>query len=151
MRFRTAVALLMLAAAPFALAACGDDDDEEPPGLEHAVHVHLDEWSLEAEPLTIAGPTTANIGGHNHGQYPHQLTVVETDLDPAALPISKARVDLSTVGEPIVEFDVPAADGDEGTQVAAAVLEPGRYVLYCAIPGHYQQGMYGTLEVTAGP
>jgi len=143
--------LIFLAiASAAALTGCGGDD-EEPAGLEHDVHVHLDEWSVETEPESIAGAGTVNIGGHNHGKYPHQVTVIKTDLDPGNLPISKSRVDVEAIGEPAVEFDVPAADGDEGTQVASAELTTGRYVVFCAIPGHYQQGMYGTLEVTAGP
>ena len=149
MFIRTALVLLAFAALAGGLTACGDDDDDVPPGLAHDIHVHLDEWSLKAEPQSIDGPATVNIGGHNHGQYPHQVTVVQTDIDPAALPIKRARVDIDAIGEPAVEFDVPAADGDTGIQVASAELTPGKYVLFCAIPGHYQQGMFGTLEVTA--
>lgn len=141
--------ILVALASLVALAACGDDD-EEPSGLEHDVHVHLDEWSVETEPGSVAAGTV-NIGGHNHGKYPHQVTVVKTDLDSAKLPISKSRVDIEAIGDPAVEFDVPAADGGEGLQVATAELTPGKYVVFCAIPGHYQQGMRGTLEVTSAP
>jgi len=148
MLIRTALAVLAFGGLAIGLTACGGDGDE-PPGLAHDVHVHLDEWSLKAEPPSIDGPATVNIGGHNHGRYPHQLTVVQTDIDPASLPVKKARVDVGAIGEPAVGFDVPAADEDTGIQVASAELTPGKYVLYCAIPGHYQQGMYGTLEVTA--
>lgn len=133
------------------LAACGGGDDEEPAGLEHDVHVHLDEWSVEAVPTSFAGPATVNIGGHNHGQYPHQVTIVKTDLDPGALPITKLRVDVQALGGVVVAFDVPAADSDEGIQVASAEVSPGKYVVFCAIPGHYQQGMYASFEVTASP
>ncbi len=146
-KFLSALAIASLAGI---LAACGSDD-EEPLGLEHDVHVHLDEWSVNPEPDSIGGPGTLNIGGHNHGKYPHQITIIRTDLDPVALPISKARVDIPAIGDPVVEFDVPAADGDEGIQVASAEVTTGKYVLFCAIPGHYQQGMYGSFEVTAAP
>ncbi len=150
-RWRYAVGLLAAFAAAVLFAACGGGGDEEPPGLTHDVHVHLDEWSVEPAPPTIQGPAVVNIGGHNHGKYPHQITIVETDLDDGNLPISKARVDLEAIGEPALEFDVPAADGDEGLQVASVELPVGKYVIYCAIPGHYQQGMHAAFEVTASP
>ena len=148
---RAVLSVLALAALVGIFAACGGGDDKEPAGLKHDIHVHLDEWSVKPDPESIAGPATINIGGHNHGKYPHQVTVVKTDLDPGALPISKLRVDVEALGGAIVEFDVPAADGDEGTQVASAEMSPGRYVIFCAIPGHYQQGMHAGFEVTAAP
>lgn len=147
--FRACLILLAIAASVALVSACGDDN-EEPAGLEHELHVHLDEWSVETEPGSVAAGTV-NIGGHNHGKYPHQVTAIKTDLDSAELPISKARVDIEAIGDPAVEFDVPAAEGGEGLQVATAELTPGRYVIFCAIPGHYQQGMRGALEVTSAP
>lgn len=147
---RWAVALTLLSAA--ALAACGGSDDPKPPAsLEHDVHVHLDEWSVTVDPPSISGPAVVNIGGHNHGKYPHQITVIRTDLDPAALPISQSRVDVQAIGEPAASFDVPAADDGEGLQVVSADLTPGKYVIFCAIPGHYQQGMHTGFEVIAAP
>lgn len=127
--------------------ACGSGDDDQPQNLAHDIHIHLDEWSVTPSPPAHAEGTVL-IGGHNHGKYPHQVTVVETDLDPGSLPIEKGRVDLAAIGEPVVEFDVPAADDDEGTQVVSAEVTAGKYVIYCAIPGHYQQGMYAPLEIT---
>lgn len=147
---RWAIALTVLSIA--ALAACGGSDGRKPPaGLEHDVHVHLDEWSVSVDPPSVSGPATINIGGHNHGKYPHQVTLVKTDLDPAALPISQSRVDIQAIGEPAAAFDVPAADGGEGLQVVSADLTPGKYVIFCAIPGHYQQGMRTGFEVVAAP
>lgn len=148
---RWAIALTVLSVAAV-LAACGSGDDRKPPaGLEHDVHVHLDEWSVKVDPPSVSGPATINIGGHNHGKYPHQITVVKTDLDPAALPISQSRVDIQAIGKPAAAFDVPAADGGEGLQVVSADLTPGKYVIFCAIPGHYQQGMHTGFEVIAAP
>jgi len=140
--------LLTAVASLVALAiACGGG--EEPPGLKHDIHVHLDEWSVRVDPPSITGRAIVNIGGHNHGKYPHQITVIQTDLDPAQLPISQARVDVKAIGEPVAAFDVPASDGGQGLQVVSAEMKPGKYVIFCAIPGHYQQGMYTGFEVLA--
>ncbi len=51
-----------------------------------------------------------------------------------------------------IEFDgAPLAQGetvsDGALGPATAELEPGDYVFYCAIPGHRESGMEGTLTV----
>ncbi len=145
--FRAAILPPVLAALGALAIACGGS--QEPPGLKHDIHVHLDEWSVKVDPPSITGRAVVNIGGHNHGKYPHQITVIETDLDPAQLPISQARVDIKAIGDPVAAFDVPASDDGQGLQVVSAEMKPGRYVIFCAIPGHYQQGMYTGFEVLA--
>lgn len=133
-------------------SGCGDDDDShEVGGLVHDVHVHLDEWSLETEPTTIDGGGTITIGGHNHGSLPHQVTVIKTDLDAADLPLDRVSVDIAAAGEEVFSIEVPPADGDEGLQVGITDLDVGKYAFICNIPGHYQQGMYASVEVTAAP
>jgi uncharacterized cupredoxin-like copper-binding protein len=37
--------------------------------------------------------------------------------------------------------------GQGGTSTASATLKPGRYTFYCAVDGHRQAGMEGTLTV----
>lgn len=37
--------------------------------------------------------------------------------------------------------------GPGGTSKASATLKPGTYTFYCAVPGHRQAGMQGTLKV----
>lgn len=150
MSIRCYAVLAGLAMVTLALAACGGGE-EEPPGLEHDVHVHLDEWSVKPDPTAIPGPATVNIGGHNHGKYPHQVTILKTQLPVAELPIKKGAVDTDTAGELVVAFDVPPANGGEGLQVARADLSVGTYAIFCNIPGHYLQGMFATFEVTQAP
>ncbi len=74
----------------------------------------------------------------------HSFAVVRTDLEGAALPVSKGRVALEEAGELVgtVETVLP---GGSGGRVFS--LPPGRYVLYCDIAGHYEGGMYYTLKV----
>ena len=47
-------------------------------------------------------------------------------------------------GEEVAASDL-VADGESTT--ATAELEPGEYVFYCAVPGHREGGMEGTLTV----
>lgn len=151
MRITLLLAAAIIGALAMTVSACGNGNEEEPPGLEHDIHVHLDEWSVQPDPPSIPGPATVNIGGHNHGKYPHQITVLKTDLPPTELPIQKGAVDTETAGELVVAFDVPPADGGEGLQVATANLSVGKYAIFCNIPGHYLQGMVAAFEVTQAP
>ena len=61
--------------------------------------------------------------------------------DPANLPKKGDEVDESTsVGE--------LADVEPGaTKKATFKLAPGKYAMVCALPGHYEGGMYGSLTV----
>ena len=47
-------------------------------------------------------------------------------------------------GEELAGSDV-VTDGE--TTEASAELEPGEYAYYCAVPGHREGGMEGTLTV----
>lgn len=74
----------------------------------------------------------------------HSFTVVRTDLEGANLPVAKGRVDLDEAGELVGTVETVLPGGAEGRTFS---LPPGRYVLYCDIAGHYEGGMYYTLQV----
>lgn len=77
----------------------------------------------------------------NEGKAEHELVVLKTDQPAAGLKVSGGRVDeADSVGE--ISETAPGA-----TKSATLTLGPGRYVLVCNIPGHYQGGMRGTLTV----
>lgn len=149
MSARWVVVVLPLAVAALAVA-CGDGGPSAPV-LTGRVHVHLDEWSVAPEPASTEGPVTVTFEGHNHGQFPHQVVVIETDRPADDLPMERGKVDVDDAGREMLSIDVPAADPDagrEGRQVGTIDLRPGRYVLICNIAGHYQQGMYAEFQVT---
>jgi len=148
MRLRLLVIFLALLATA---VACGDGDETGLPGVTIDVHAHLDEWSVKLEPASIAKSGRVTFEAHNHGKVPHQLVVIKTDLNPADLPLERVAVDVEAAGEQLLSVDVPAADGEAGRQVSATELDPGEYAIICNIPGHYQQGMYASFEVTEAP
>ncbi len=74
----------------------------------------------------------------------HTFVVVRTDVEGAALPVSKGRVDLEAAGELVGTVDTVLPGGSAGRTFT---LPPGQYVLYCDIAGHYEGGMYYTLRV----
>jgi uncharacterized cupredoxin-like copper-binding protein len=151
---RRSLAVLALA-VPF-LAACGGDDNggkatEKPapattPATTHpaaatgSLTIRMTEFAFDPkDAVAKAGKVT--ISAPNDGKVTHELVVLKTDADPAKLPMKGNEVDESTsVGE--------IADVEAGaTKKHAFKLEPGRYVMVCALPGHYQSGMYGSLTV----
>lgn len=93
-----------------------------------------------------AGSVT--ISAPNNGKLVHELVLTKTSGDPASLPTtSDGEADeakLEARGEFAGEIaDVAAGETKEGT----FKLTPGNYVMFCNLPGHYAQGMYGTLTV----
>lgn len=96
--------------------------------------------SAKAGSVTISAP--------NNGKLVHELVLAKTNQGPASLPTtSNGEVDeakLESRGEVAGEIaDVAAGDTKQGT----LKLTPGKYVMFCNLPGHYAQGMYGALTV----
>ena len=81
----------------------------------------------------------------NTGTVTHDIRLARTDLAPDALPRSGADVDES-------KLEIVATSGDikRREKVTRDVkLQPGGYVLFCNISGHYQLGMRTGFKVTA--
>jgi uncharacterized cupredoxin-like copper-binding protein len=149
----------LVAASAFAVIGCGGDGDgattqaettgttaPQGKGLEIAMGEYFfnpKDASAPAGSVTISAP--------NEGQIVHELVLAKTDADPAKLPtIANGEVDeekLEARGEIAGEIaDVAAGDTKQGT----FKLTPGKYAMFCNVPGHYKQGMYGTLTVKQG-
>ena len=94
-----------------------------------------------------AGPT--KIEAPNEGAVEHELVVFKTDMNPAKLPteangeVNEEKMD--KVAESAGE--IPDVEAGE-TKSEDFKLTPGKYVIFCNLPGHYAAGMYGTLTVT---
>jgi uncharacterized cupredoxin-like copper-binding protein len=94
-----------------------------------------------------AGATT--IEAPNEGSVEHELVVFKTNMNPATLPtdasggVNEEKMD-EVAGEAGEVADVEAGE----TKSGKFDLTPGKYVIFCNLPGHYAQGMYGTLTVT---
>ena len=94
-----------------------------------------------------AGPTT--IEAPNEGSVEHELVVFKTNMDPAKLPTEASGEVNEEKMDKIAESagEIPDVEAGE-TKSAQFELTPGRYVIFCNLPGHYAAGMYGTLTVT---
>jgi uncharacterized cupredoxin-like copper-binding protein len=125
--FGVVIAVLALVLASVAVVFVGDDDDgsNATPGADGGTaSVELSEFALAPAALTV--PAGGSLEVTNAGTAAHNLTVSGTDI---------ASSDL-------------AAGESETLDVSA--LEPGEYEVICAIPGHADAGMKGTLTISDG-
>jgi uncharacterized cupredoxin-like copper-binding protein len=74
---------------------------------------------------------------------PHELMVVPAGKMPAD-PANASMGDMHGVASLVVH---DLTQGMRTAKSATATLEPGEYVLFCGIPGHYQAGQHTTLTV----
>jgi uncharacterized cupredoxin-like copper-binding protein len=130
----------VLAAIPLALAACGSDDS--------------DSDTTAASPTTTAEETTASGGG---GGETVNLSESEFKIDPSEVTTKAGTVtfDISNDGSTVHNLEIEGngveetSDDIQGGQSAQLTvdLKPGTYEMYCAIPGHREQGMEGEITV----
>ncbi len=80
----------------------------------------------------------------NSGKVKHQFTIIKTPK-PASAVLSKQNPD----------DDIPGAKGEIASIAPGATkklvvkdLKAGHYALVCALPGHYQSGMYSDFTVS---
>jgi len=145
------------------IAGCGSDSstttttEAESPaaaatggGAEATLTIKMGDFYFSPKNATAkAGMTT--IEAPNEGSMEHELVLFKSNMNPAKLPteangdVDEEKLDESKAAEEVGEIaDVEPGD----TKSEEFELTPGKYVMFCNIPGHYAQGMYGTLTVT---
>jgi uncharacterized cupredoxin-like copper-binding protein len=157
MKLKTKMPLAPLVSGTL-VAGCGGGDDGSSSTTQaqttstggssgKALQITMDDYTFSPSDATAAAGRLT-INAPNTGQLVHELVLAKTDVDPGALPTtadgSVDEAKLETRHQDAGEIaDVEPQDSKEGT----FKLAPGRYVMFCNIPGHYAQGMYGTLTV----
>lgn len=107
----------------------------------------LSEWTLAAPDLLAGGEQIWSM--KNAGVLLHEVLIIRTALDPAELPTSNGIVELDQITGTLIA-EVAEVTPDRIVD-APITLEPGRYVLICNLPGHYQSGMSSALTVASPP
>jgi uncharacterized cupredoxin-like copper-binding protein len=127
-------------AAPTTTGGKAAPTTTQPPAASRALTVRMTEFAFDPKDA-VAKAGRVTITAPNDGGVVHELVVLKTDEDPAKLPKKGGKVDESTsVGE--------IADVEPGsTKKATFKLAPGKYAMVCALPGHYEGGMHGSLTV----
>lgn len=150
-RRRLALSAPLVATALLA-AGCGASHDPAPVAASRpaspAAGAKGDGLTVTATEFAFAPTTLTAESGKvkvtlvNHGSAVHELVVLKTAQAAGALKVGGGRVsEAHAVGE---VSETPAG----ATKSATLILKAGRYVFVCNVPGHYQDGMRGTLTVT---
>lgn len=164
--FLTLLAVVALAAIP--IAGCGSDDsttstteagetqEENEGGAASAegegggatLEIKMGDYFFDPE-NAIAQAGSSTIDAPNEGKVEHELVVFKTDLDPSKLPTDSAgNVDEEQLEQTGAEEEGEIADVEPGESESGEFdLPPGKYVMFCNLPGHYERGMYGTIAV----
>jgi uncharacterized cupredoxin-like copper-binding protein len=122
-------------------AACAN---AKPATGGRVVRVKAQDFKFEAPAVVPAGDVV--ISAHNLGPDAHELIVARAD-SAGDLPL---RPDGITVDEDAIEGDTAGAIepfGYGATEEFSAHLDPGRYVFFCNMSGHFLGGMHAVVIV----
>lgn len=156
---RAATTAAVIALTAIGLAACGSATTKATtaakttsttatttPAATHGpatVAVTLSEFKIKPAVASVAAGRVTFVVT-NAGKIKHQFTIIRTDK-PAGAVLSKHNPD----------DDIPGARGEISSlapgatkQLVVKDLKPGHYALVCALPGHYQAGMYADFTVS---
>jgi plastocyanin len=123
------------------LAAESAEEQEAAKEEEQAQEAGETDGGQGASELKLSAPADGSLA-FEPGSL--EATAGEVTIDfqnPASV---EHDVHIEQDGEELAASDL-VADGESTT--ATAELEPGEYVFYCAVPGHREGGMEGTLTV----
>jgi uncharacterized cupredoxin-like copper-binding protein len=145
------VAFVMSVLTAGAVIASGGDAE----GPVRSLSVELDEWRITPSAERV-GAGALTLGQTNTGAQEHELLIVRTDLAADDLPMGLEGVSPATAGEVVYGKQHSHHTGTKArgrhlqprdTKRDRIRLKPGRYVLLCSIPGHYEAGQRAALRV----
>ncbi len=107
--------------------------------------MHNSPMGIKVSKATVpAGPVTFNVTNDSKAMV-HEMVVSPIKDENIALPYDKTgqKVDEDAAGHlgEVAELE----HGKKG--VLTLQMKPGRYILYCNIPGHYMLGMWTVITV----
>ena len=127
------------------------------PSGSTSVSVGLQEFAIVPSVASVPAGTVKFVAKNSGPDDIHEMVVLRTDLDPAALPVDKdGKADEEGDGITSIGETGDVAVGE--TKEASFDLAPGKYVLICnivqtepdgSIEAHYKVGMRTAFTVTA--
>jgi uncharacterized cupredoxin-like copper-binding protein len=140
--------IVPLALTAFLLAACSGASPG-PVTSSNVQEITLITRDLEFEPKTIevTAGQPVRLTLHNEGVLEHDFSVMHIsagDVDEHSHGAADHAAHMDSMGDP--DLHVFAGGGETSTLTFTA-LEAGTYEFYCAVVGHKEAGMTGTLIV----
>ena len=134
---RTTLLTTTLAVAPL-LAACGDDDDAEAGSAGDTVDVTAVDFAFEGLPTEVEAGTTVTLHNDSDGEV-HELVAWrlpdgEERSAEELLALPEQEIGALLAGPP--DVGLLALPGESGHVMSGdgTFAEPGRYLVFCAIP-----------------
>ena len=145
---------------PVAVIGCGDDDDSDGDGATTAAEtestgaasgaltIKMGDFYFDPKDATSAAGTV-EITAPNEGKVEHELVLFRSDADPAALPVAGGEVDEAALeAEGGVNVgEIEEVGPGQSKSGSFDLTKPGKYVMFCNLPDHYEQGMYGSVTL----
>ena len=142
------VLIAVMLTIPLTLAACGGDDDDETTAASE---------TTTTEETTTEDTTSAEATGGGGGGGTVDISEVEFAIDPKDVTTKAGEVTFAIANDGSIPHNLEV-EGNGIEEVSKTIeggqktdltvnLEPGEYEMYCAIPGHREQGMEGTVTV----
>ena len=123
--------------------ACASDEPAAGVSPDAGIATTLSDFAIRpAEVEAPAGSVTFDLT--NEGPSDDSFLVARTDIAEDELPATDHVVDLEALEVVIQVDEVPF----EAESVVSADLEAGDYVMFCALPGHYESDMHTAFTVT---
>lgn len=113
----------------------GEDDDAGSAGAD--LEVVASEYQFSPSTWTV-GAGEFSVAFTNEGTIEHEWAVLKQGED-----ISSG----DEFAEDKVLLEIEAIAGGASTTESVTIDEPGTYQVICALPGHFDEGMEGTLTV----
>lgn len=127
---RTSATMAGMALAALALSACnGDDPAEDAEATTNIEVLGTDSLAFEPDHFTVPAGEQVTVELTSEAGVEHDFVIEDVD------------------GQ---DLDVVHADPGETETGTFTIDDAGTYEFYCAVPGHREAGMDGTLEVVAG-
>lgn len=126
-------------------AGCGGGDDADEPAAPAGSEAHTGSGDHGGSSDTTTGARKIAVEGNSFSFDPEEITVTAGEAVAIALTSKDIQHDF-TIDD--LDAHVVAKAGDTAIRGFRAD-KPGRYTFYCAVSGHRQAGMEGTLVVEA--
>ncbi|MBP9115029.1 MAG: hypothetical protein KBF89_01635 [Acidimicrobiia bacterium] len=111
------------------------------------INALLNEFSFDLDSNTASAGDITFVST-NEGKIEHEIVVAKTDLDERALPVDKdGLVTLNFDGKGVEFIDEIEGITRGVTKNLAVNLKPGKYVVFCNLIGHYENGMSTSFTV----
>jgi uncharacterized cupredoxin-like copper-binding protein len=121
------------------LAACGGGGNK----ASNSIHVTMTDFQFTPNTFTVPAGQQINFTATNNGGTQHSFVVMKQG--------SEVSGGFSEKDQANVLWEQAAIPAGQTVQATfTAPNQPGDYQIVCAVPGHIEAGMVGTLKVVSG-